>query len=163
MVLKELTVADMTGYELMKCLSYLLGSKPSAGSLYPLLTELKKQGMVSMKEDGRKRIYSITQKGRKLAVAILKEKQELVLKHLELLHTCKERHPKVTEDFLAMMIQLRARADAMLPNLDVWIDMRSAVISIATTPDYKSKEGEVRKVLEEAVGKLRSIRRGPSG
>jgi DNA-binding PadR family transcriptional regulator len=41
------------------------GGKPTPGTIYPALKQLKKSGAVTSKKEGRKVIYFLTAKGRK--------------------------------------------------------------------------------------------------
>lgn len=52
----------MTGAELSRELEKRKGKKPSPGTIYPALKELREKGL--LKEDGEKR-YSLTKKGEK--------------------------------------------------------------------------------------------------
>lgn len=63
LVLAALKAGPLTGYDLMNRLGERLGSKPSPGSIYPVLAELEKDQLISAKVDGRKRVYSLTSKG----------------------------------------------------------------------------------------------------
>lgn len=54
------------GYELMKNLNSLKKTKVTQGTLYPTLQRLEELGLVSRKEEKRKVVYSLTQKGRKV-------------------------------------------------------------------------------------------------
>ena len=68
-VLAMLVKRPMHGYAMIKEVERITGGEwvPAPGSLYPLLSELVKEGLVKAKEEsekGRKRvIYSITRKG----------------------------------------------------------------------------------------------------
>ena len=54
------------GYELIQALSERFGGTytPSAGTIYPRLSKLEEEGLVSKSTDGRKTIYEITDAGR---------------------------------------------------------------------------------------------------
>ncbi|MBW3004683.1 PadR family transcriptional regulator [Candidatus Woesearchaeota archaeon] len=64
LVLKALDKKPLSGYALMKFIEEKIGSKPSPGSMYPVLEDLTKKKFVSCKKDGRKKIYSITKEGK---------------------------------------------------------------------------------------------------
>lgn len=51
------------GYELMKQLSELKRMNITQGTLYPTLQSLEKKKLISGKEDERKIVYTITEKG----------------------------------------------------------------------------------------------------
>ncbi|MET1019313.1 MAG: PadR family transcriptional regulator [Microterricola sp.] len=54
------------GYELIQALSDRFGGSyiPSAGTIYPRLSKLEEEGLVTKESDGRKTTYSITDAGR---------------------------------------------------------------------------------------------------
>ncbi|WP_157000713.1 PadR family transcriptional regulator [Agromyces laixinhei] len=54
------------GYELIQALSDRFGGtySPSAGTIYPRLSKLEEEGLVSKTADGRKTVYEITDAGR---------------------------------------------------------------------------------------------------
>ncbi|KRE23061.1 PadR family transcriptional regulator [Agromyces sp. Soil535] len=54
------------GYELIQALSDRFGGtySPSAGTIYPRLSKLEEEGLVSKSTDGRKTVYEITDAGR---------------------------------------------------------------------------------------------------
>jgi DNA-binding PadR family transcriptional regulator len=66
-LLKALAKKEMSGYALMAALKEMSGKRPSPGSVYPLLESLKSEGLVSCRIDGRRKIYSMTAKGKDLA------------------------------------------------------------------------------------------------
>ena len=54
------------GYELIQAMSERFGGtySPSAGTIYPRLSKLEEEGLVSKSTDGRKTVYEITDAGR---------------------------------------------------------------------------------------------------
>ncbi len=64
-ILKELSKENLSGYDLIKKIEELKGKKPSTGYIYPLLKELYEQKYVSYKTIDRRKVYSITVKGKK--------------------------------------------------------------------------------------------------
>lgn len=54
------------GYELIQALSDRFGGtySPSAGTIYPRLSKLEEEGLVTKTSDGRKSVYEITEAGR---------------------------------------------------------------------------------------------------
>ena len=54
------------GYELIQALSERFGGtySPSAGTIYPRLSKLEEEGLVTKRSDGRKSVYEITEAGR---------------------------------------------------------------------------------------------------
>lgn len=70
-ILALLTEQDMHGYQIIQELAGRSGGawRPGPGSIYPTLQSLLEQGFISDREDGSKRVFSITPAGRRLAAA----------------------------------------------------------------------------------------------
>ncbi len=78
-ILKLLLTARYTGYGLMKAIKEETGFwKPSTGSLYPLLSTMKEQGLIKeiREPDGGKR-WEITRKGREMYTEATEAKRKL--------------------------------------------------------------------------------------
>lgn len=54
------------GYEIMKELSVLKGTKITQGTLYPTLQKLEGSGLVERDEEARRIVYHTTEKGKKV-------------------------------------------------------------------------------------------------
>lgn len=65
-LLSLLAERPMHGYEIIQALSDRFGGTyiPSAGTIYPRLSKLDEEGLVTREADGRKSVYSITDAGR---------------------------------------------------------------------------------------------------
>ncbi len=79
-ILKQIANEPSTGYQIMKACYEKLGYKPSAGSIYPLLKSMEKEGIISSKREGRRVIYSLSNKGRKFFDGIEKIRDEFYKK-----------------------------------------------------------------------------------
>lgn len=66
-ILRLLSRQPMHGYEIMQALERRAGGwyRASPGSVYPTLQMLEDQGLVTSKEEGGKRVYHITEDGRR--------------------------------------------------------------------------------------------------
>jgi len=78
----------MHGYEIMHTVSSMTGGrlKVGAGTLYALLARFENEGIVALvSDDGRRKVYSITEKGRGLLDQEYLRLKELIaayIKHL---------------------------------------------------------------------------------
>ncbi len=65
-LLSLLAEAPRHGYELMQALEHRFGGtySPSAGTIYPRLSKLEEEGLLTKAVDGRKTTYAITEAGR---------------------------------------------------------------------------------------------------
>jgi DNA-binding PadR family transcriptional regulator len=64
MILWLLSKKPMFGDEMAKEIGRMKGGKPTPGTIYPALKQLKETGAVTAKKEGRKVIYSLTEKGK---------------------------------------------------------------------------------------------------
>jgi DNA-binding PadR family transcriptional regulator len=62
-ILWLLSKQSMNGQELSEELGQRRGSRPSAGTIYPALKELRIKGLVNMERKGRTTIYTLTPDG----------------------------------------------------------------------------------------------------
>lgn len=65
-ILKMLEKEDMHGYAMMTKIEEVSGWRPSSGSMHPALMKLCREGLISVKVSGMKKVYSITGKGRSM-------------------------------------------------------------------------------------------------
>ena len=63
-ILWLLTKRDMYGQELADELALRRGTRPTPGTLYPALAELEKNELVETRQEGRRKIYRLTDEGR---------------------------------------------------------------------------------------------------
>jgi len=56
---------EMYGQELADELGRMRGAKPTPGTLYPALSDLEGSGLVEWRRRGRKKVYSLTEEGRR--------------------------------------------------------------------------------------------------
>ena len=64
MMLKIISDGDVTGYQIIKRVEETVGSKPSTGSVYPLLKTMEKDGWIKGSSEDGKTIYKVTEAGR---------------------------------------------------------------------------------------------------
>lgn len=65
-VLKLISKKPMSGDDIRKELAKRRGSKPSPGTIYPVLKSLSESGFIKEAKDGGKtKMYNLTKKGRK--------------------------------------------------------------------------------------------------
>ena len=60
-----LSKKPMNGQEISRELGKRKGTRPTPGTIYPALKELKTKKLVKMERKGRKTIYTLSEKGRK--------------------------------------------------------------------------------------------------
>ena len=63
-ILWLLSKRPMNGQEISEELGKRRGTKPTPGTIYPALKELKTKGLVEMERKGRRTIYTLSENGR---------------------------------------------------------------------------------------------------
>lgn len=63
MILWLLSKRPMYGQEIAQELEKMKGGKPTPGTIYPALKQLKETGAVTSRKEGRKVVYSLTPNG----------------------------------------------------------------------------------------------------
>ncbi|MFO7710285.1 MAG: PadR family transcriptional regulator [Candidatus Woesearchaeota archaeon] len=149
LVLESLLVQKQTGYSLMDSIEENYGKRPSSGSMYPLLNELKEKGFVTFREDGNSKVYSLTIKGKRHIRDILKQHQDMFNTHLKMQRVVSdllgEGCPSINEK------ELVRNSDVMIPFFRVMFDLMNK-------EGFRSKEEEFRSIIKGAEDKLRELR-----
>ena len=149
LVLNELNVGSKTGYSLMNNLEEYNGKRPSSGSVYPLLESLLEQNYISVKYDGKKKIYSILMRGKKLLDKLKKEKEVLIKNHLEMLNSNGTEIKFPMKDF-------DNQKDAILRNMGIFIELKRTLLKFGKK-DFQKHEKEFRKIIRETIDKLNQL------
>ncbi len=77
-VLKLLGNGEKSGYDIMHTIEQETGFwKPSAGSIYPLLQSLEEAGLIQHRSENRKKLYSLTDTGRRAAATVAEAGNEV--------------------------------------------------------------------------------------
>ena len=148
--LKELAKQEASGYSLMNRLSSY-GKKPSAGSMYPLLSELETKGFITRREEGRKNIYSITTQGKRRIKQLMKKRKEIISKHISLCESLDED----TQNFRMDVAELDK---AMFRNLDLLGELKSIIYRLIKENRFSKNEKEIRSILSSTIKRLKALK-----
>ena len=152
-LLSLLAESPKHGYELIQDVEDRFGGTyvPSAGTIYPRLSKLEEEGLVSKAADGRKTVYSITDAGR----AELRDREsELGGIEDEVTDSVRRLADEVRTSVNAAMKSLRAdlAAAARAARVDAHESGRSV------RAEFGSARGESRSNLQEAEFALQTFR-----
>lgn len=157
-VLKHLSEEPMTGYSLMNAIKDCSGKKPSSGSIYPILAELNEEGSITCKEEGRKKTYTITAKGKKSVQKLFSEKQKFVLQNIKQL---KEFGAVAGQDTVKPLITffelLHTRPDVVMRTLHLVQETQETMLRLAQSNDFKKKESRIKTILEKRLKELKKL------
>ncbi len=159
--LRELKNKKSSGYDLMKSAENILGKKPSAGSVYPLLKQLLDDKFIDVKENNKKKLYSITKKGEELLIKLTKEKEKILSSHEELMNLFSQiDKSKKHSSLFTINKQLKLENKVILRNMDVFLALKKEIDSIFLNKNLTlKKEEKVRNIIKEMIKKLKVIRK----
>ena len=146
-VLRALSKKDMSGYDLIEYTyeqTELI--RPSSGAIYPLLSRMKKDGLLNVKKVGRRKVYSLTEKGRKFHKEIIKKKKKLYLNFIAKLKFTYS-HDKIF-DLLDAMNKNSRLINVILPE---GVSLRKKIIRFIARPDLSRADVlKLKAILKRA-------------
>lgn len=159
-VLKILNEKSLSGYDLVKEIHTSTQHwKPSFGSIYPLLKDLHTKKLVTINVIGRKKVYSITSAGKKKLKEILKTKNKIYDLTIEGLKGLEAICSKEEIEFIHKLhSNLKCN---FMPFKEVTSEMQEIakiMISMSDSEVLSRNENKIRKILKEAISKLKKIK-----
>lgn len=140
LLLRTLSERPMHGYEVIKVLEerYQGFYRPSAGTVYPALRSLQREGLVAAKGSERRKSYRITAKG----------KARLRATHKEMEEQFRSFQAAVGPERAALMRELRETGRLLMPNLRTFTPRQAAELRKAVA----ELRGHIASVLGNAEG-----------
>ena len=156
-VMKTLANKKLSGYDLIKQIEKDTGTwKPSFGSIYPLLERLLKENLVQIEVQGRKKIYSLTNEGKKHLIVIDKSKNTLV----DNLIAAWNAFGKITDrrEMSFMMEVFNSLKKGQLPFKELNPELNEFRATIFELYSRGKDRKKMKAVLKETIKKLNRIR-----
>ena len=156
-VLKALGESSKSGYSLMKYVEEKVGSKPSSGSMYPLLDALKADGLVEAKGVGRSTEYKLTITGKHKLETIEEKRNECLESMLE---GMKMMSALTGEDMHFPMAMIESVRKGEMPFKEVnpeWDNLRNQMFVMWKSGQLKKNAPKVRKILSTTFKELKSV------
>jgi len=145
LILKELEKENLSGQELMDRIGQKTAKRPSPGSVYPLLHELLNSGFLEMRVEGKRKIYSLSEHGKKVLKEYSEKEKQAILSKIEVLRDwgviSGEEHVNILE-----FIEMKRDSFIKLFELKNWVKFVSMLSKIA----HNSKE-DAEEILEKAI------------
>ena len=157
LVLDELRQSPKTGYELMFLLKKRLGTKPSPGSVYPLLRKMLKKKIISVNVQGRKKIYSLTSSGRKNLGEKIREKEKLIAKHLGLFklmlrHELCTKHPS-----LDIIERIKISRKISPETVNLLLELKETILDAVMTRNFLANEKFLNDEIKKTIIQIKKI------
>ena len=155
LVMQELRKKECSGYELMREMSKLTGSRPSPGTMYPMLSSLLEKGLVTVTVKNSKKIYCLSGKGRSFLETLVTERTEILKRTVNMFKDiCSPAELKKMRGPLSMTSGKRLIASQ---DFDVVHELRSAVITFTESSQYARQRETFRKILQQAAKDIRQL------
>lgn len=151
LILRELENRDAYGYELINRIEEITSKKPSSGSVYPLLSDLSERGFLEVKIVGGKKIYTLSEKGRKYLEELKEKEKDLIAEKVRFLITSGILSEEDAEEMLDFIKDVKDMHHK-LHRIRNWVKFEKAVLTAAE----KNKEA-VEKLIEEFLEKIKLI------
>ena len=152
-ILWELSDKSLSGYDIIKNMTAQGKKAPSPGSLYPILHDLHDDDLVSYVEEGKRKVYSLTKKGK----SFLKKMNDLHTKSVSKMMEQMGSIAKGEElNYYERMNSLSAEyKKEMFSDMDILGPLQDALIDVYELNDKKIRK-EMRKILKDATSKIHS-------
>ena len=156
-VMKTLSNKKLSGYDLIKQIEKDTGTwKPSFGSIYPLLEKLLNEKLVQVEAKGRRKVYSLTNAGKKQLKLIDKSKNSLVDKMIATWNAFGKITDKREMNFMLEIFNSLKKGQLPFKELNPELnEFRATIFELYSTGKDKKK---IKSVLRETVKKLRTVR-----
>ena len=136
---------ESTGYQLIKKVADVTGSKPSTGSIYPQLKRMENNGWIISRPKGGKKYYKITNSGRKK----IKEFNEIKMDQIVKIHQSIVMANETFEDTGSLTV---------LSNSEIFDILEPLIVEVSKTSKRGVGSERILKVINKATNELRKIK-----
>ena len=150
-ILSILSEKPLHGYMIMKRIKEKTGFwKPSPGTVYPALHSLVKKGFIKEQREGRKKKYSLTKNGLKIAREVENLENKIKDKATEILSKILDLNKTEIKDFFDEL-KKKSGKNILLPCLRKTFNL---VLKINDKPEKIKK---AKEIINETNAKLRNL------
>lgn len=148
LILNELESGEATGYELIQKISSKVTKKPSPGSVYPILKEMSSSGVLNCRNEGNKKLYSLSPKGKELLEKIYQTEKEAIFNKVKILRLAGVVNEEEAE-YINTFISEKRMNWFRLYRLKNWIPFLELVVQAV-----KVDRNFVEEVIQETIEKI---------
>jgi DNA-binding PadR family transcriptional regulator len=157
-ILHKLSEQSLSGYSLSKKLYESTGQKPSFGSIYPILEKLSKENLVTVKTEGRSKIYTLTPRGKEQATAVKQNREEMIkqmMAHNKVFCEITGTNPEALNIILERLKQGEHPLGPVAKNVFATRDM---ILKMSQDGRLQRHQKEINAILTETRKKLERIK-----
>lgn len=160
-ILKHLAATPQSGYGLIKIIEETSGWKPSYGSIYPQLEQLTNEGLVTFKEEGRKKIYSLTKKGDDALTRFSEDHSVMIAQMRENMNTLAhmmDADMDAHQEMMDLFISALERGDNTFKEFEKpSLQLKMAFFKLYKEGKLKKNKKTVSAIMEEAAKKMERL------
>jgi DNA-binding PadR family transcriptional regulator len=157
LVMHKLSEQPHTGYSLSKELQASIGQRPSFGSIYPLLDRLRSDGLVTVKKEGRRKIYTLTESGRHKAQEVRQQKEHLID---DMTSNCRMMFELIGQDpqpLISMLQSMKKGKDPLGPVKVSMFRFRDLVFTMAHDGRLQRNSKRINEIIQRAHKDLEKL------
>lgn len=157
LVMKTLSNQRLSGYDLIKQIKKDTGTwKPSFGSVYPLMEKLLKEKIVKVEIKGRKKLYFLTNEGKRQLSIIDKSHNSLVDNMIATLKAFGKITDRKDMNFMLEVTSNLKKGQIPFKELNPEIDeLRTAIFDVYSNSKDRKK---IKAVLKETIRRLKAVK-----
>lgn len=159
LILQTVKDSPMSGYDLIKIISKKTGSKPSAGSIYPQLEELRKNKLVNVKPFKRKKIYNLTNAGKLHLKDLEKKKEEAMDTIVNRVRVIDHIYGENLAPFIEGIHERIKKGEFPFKEInEELIFLRRAIMDLLRKNKIEKNKSKIRLILKETTRKLNELK-----
>lgn len=156
-VMKTLANRKLSGYDLTKQIEKSTGTwKPSFGSIYPLLEKLLREKLVVVEVQERRKLYMLTEDGKKHLAAIDKSKNAIIDRLIGTWHAFGKITDKRELGFMLEVFNSLKKGQLPFKEFNPELnEFRATIFELYTKGKDRNK---IKSVLKSTIKKLKAIK-----
>lgn len=156
LVVQQLIRSPRSGYALVKDIHERTGWKPSFGSIYPLLERMQQDDLVTVKEQGRSKVYSLTVKGKQTFEQQHEKRVQLfsqVAEQVRVLECLGEEEAQIA----AQTLEVLKRGEVPFQDIPEASQIKQELFRLLSEEKTITKRTKIRAILKNTAKELRKL------
>ncbi|MFB6075937.1 MAG: PadR family transcriptional regulator [Candidatus Aenigmatarchaeota archaeon] len=148
--------SNINGAELSRLIEKKTERKPSPGTLYPLLKNLKEENLINERCNGKENIYELTENGNKTLENFTKKREKIIDKIITHL---KEYNFLFGEGYTKQFVKNLEKIKECHREMPIYFTMMGKIMNILLNIEEpsKDKEQEIKEILKETRKKIEDV------
>ena len=157
-ILRKLSEKPHTGYSLRKEIAVSTGHAPSFGSIYPILERFSKQKLVTVKLLGRRKVYTITELGKKQEKQTKEHRDKIIDGMIAHSRMFCEITGCDSDQMMAVLEQLKNDKDPLLPIRSNAVRLHDLLLQVSQDGRLQKHKQQINKILLNTIQKIEALK-----